>query len=150
MLFLANPLTGDCPMEDSRVSQQPASAASFTGTDLGVGRLDVAGVGRSHVPDRAFQGETGAADRSERVRHAVDEVAAKAHGTVDRLASTANRLVNQVDAGVQRAAKGPKRAWAASLDVVQTHPVQVVAASLAMGFVLGWLSAARRSKFRHD
>jgi len=145
----------DSPVPQPTASQPPApnrsvSAESFTGTDLGVGRLDVARVGRTHVPDQALLGEAGQADRSERVHHVVDQVAAKAHNTVDHLASTANRLVNQVDAGVQRAANGPKRAWAASRDVVQTHPLQVVAGSLAMGFVLGWLSAARRSNFRRD
>ena len=83
-------------------------------------------------------------------RRAVDRVAATAHETVDRLGGRASRLAAKVDEKTQRLVQAPQQAWAFSKDAVSSHPVQAVAASVAAGFVLGWLVRGRLNRHRSD
>ena len=83
-------------------------------------------------------------------RRAVDRVAATAHERVDRLGGRASRLAAKVDEKTQRLVQAPQQAWTYSKDTVSSHPVQAVAASVAAGFVLGWLVRSRLTRHRSD
>ena len=86
----------------------------------------------------------------ESARRAVDRVAATAHETVDRLGGRASRLAAKVDEKTQRLVQAPQQAWAYSKDTVSSHPVPAVAASVAAGFVLGWMFRGRLTRHRSD
>lgn len=86
----------------------------------------------------------------ESARRAVDKVAASAHETVDRLGSRASRLAAQVDEKTQRLVQAPEQVWAYAKDTVSNHPVQAVTASVAAGFVLGWLVRSRLTRHHSD
>jgi ElaB/YqjD/DUF883 family membrane-anchored ribosome-binding protein len=101
---------------------------------------DVAGI-KASFRDDSFDSP----DRSvgSPARRAVDRLSTSAHEKVDRLSGRASKLAAQIDAQTQRLAQAPARAWSYSKGSVQTHPVQAVAASVAVGFLLGWLAGGR-------
>jgi ElaB/YqjD/DUF883 family membrane-anchored ribosome-binding protein len=86
----------------------------------------------------------------ESARRAVDRVAATAHEAVDRLGGRASRLAAKVDEKTQRLVQAPQQARAYSKETVSSRPAQAVAASVAAGFVLGWLVRGRLNRHRSD
>lgn len=80
---------------------------------------------------------------SEAVRHAVDRASASAHETVDRLASTASRFAERIDERAHRMTDAPMRLWHNSRTSLQDHPMQAIAASLVIGFLIGRLTGSR-------
>ena len=86
----------------------------------------------------------------ESARRAVDRVAATAHEAVDRLGGRASRLAAKVDEKTQRLVQAPQQARAYSKETVSSRPAQAVAASVAAGFVLGWLVKGRLTRHRSD
>ena len=122
---------------------------------------DVAGIKASFSLDAgrsASEGSTGLGEGVvslerrgvEAARRAVDRVSATAHETVDRLGGRASRLAAKVDEKTQRLVQAPQQAWTYSKDAVSSHPVPAVAASVAAGFVLGWLVRGRLNRHRSD
>ena len=80
---------------------------------------------------------------SEAMRHAVDRASASAHETVDRVASTASRFAERIDERTRRMTDAPLRLWHNSRTSVQDHPMQAIAASLVIGFLIGRLTGSR-------
>ncbi|WP_421955974.1 DUF883 family protein [Polaromonas sp.] len=74
---------------------------------------------------------------AEPARHAVERVAGGAHEAVDKLANTANRFSGQT----HRLTEAPARALETSRSWVQERPLEAVGVALALGFILGRLSA---------
>ncbi len=111
-------------MDSSGLGQ--AGLGSTTGTQMGSGSMGTSTTG------------TG-----EPVRHAVERASATAHETVDRLAGGASRLADRLDEKTRKLTDAPMRAWETSRTQVQDHPMQAIAASLVIGFLLGRLTGSR-------
>ena len=77
----------------------------------------------------------------EPARSAVDRLSSTAHQTVDKLASTANSTVDLIADQTRRFTDAPAHALDTSKSWVQSRPLQAVGAALAIGFVLGRLTA---------
>ena len=77
----------------------------------------------------------------EPARSAVDRLSSTAHQTVDKLASTANSTVDLIADKTRRFAEAPAQALDTSKSWVQDRPLEAVAAALALGFMLGRLTA---------
>ncbi|MES3010289.1 MAG: hypothetical protein V4738_05880 [Pseudomonadota bacterium] len=73
----------------------------------------------------------------------IDGAATGAHQTVDKLAQTLNRGASTVGQQVQRIVDAPTELADAACGAIQKHPLRAVAISLAVGLVLGRLSASR-------
>jgi ElaB/YqjD/DUF883 family membrane-anchored ribosome-binding protein len=114
------------------LDSSPPGLSGNTGTNLGEGHVALDPMG------------------SESARRAVNRASMTAHEAVDRLAGRASRLAAKVDEKTQRLVQAPRQAWAYSKETVQAHPVQAVAASVAAGFVLGWLVSGGLSRHRSD
>lgn len=114
-----------------------SASSSSTGTHLGSGSMGSPGL----------SGTSGTSGASEQAQHAVDRASSTAHQTVDRVASSAGRWAERFDEQARKLTHAPLRAWETSRSSVQGHPMQAIAASLVMGFLLGRLS---RSRSRHD
>jgi ElaB/YqjD/DUF883 family membrane-anchored ribosome-binding protein len=67
-------------------------------------------------------------------KQAVDRMTSAAHDTVDKVASSASHAA-------QRMADVPIKAYDTSIDWVQQKPLEAVGIALAVGFVLGRLTA---------
>ena len=74
-------------------------------------------------------------------RGVVDRLSSTAHQTVDKLASTANTTVDLIVDKTRRFTDVPAHALDTSKSWVQSRPLEAVAAALAIGFVLGRLTA---------
>lgn len=73
----------------------------------------------------------------------IDGAATGAHQTVDKLTRTLNRGASTVSQQVQRIVDAPTELADAACGAIQKHPLRAVAISLAVGLVLGRLSARR-------
>ncbi len=80
---------------------------------------------------------------SSTLRETIDGAATGAHQTVDKLAHTLTRGASTVGNQVQRMVYAPSELVNASRGVIQTHPLRAVGMSLAVGWVVGRLSARR-------
>ena len=80
-------------------------------------------------------------------RETLERVKDSAHSTVDRLASKAMGWAEKVDEGARRVSDIPVRAWDYSRHTVQQHPLQTIAMSLLVGYLVGRLSGSRGSLF---
>ena len=110
----------------------PSGLAGNTGTNLGQGHVELDHTG------------------SESARRAVDRASTTAHEAVDRLAGRATRLAAQIDEKTQLLVDAPRHAWVYAKESVSSHPAQTVAASMAAGFLLGWLVSGRLSRHSSD
>lgn len=108
------------------------STSTTTGTNMGSGSMGTnmgTNMGGSGTGDQAKQ--------------AVERASTTAHETVDRLASKASRFAGQLDEKNRKLTDAPMRAWETSRTQVQDHPMQAIAASLVIGFLLGRLTGSR-------
>lgn len=76
-------------------------------------------------------------------RRTVDRLSSAAHETVDKFANTARQTANRFSDQTRRMTEAPGRALEYSKSWVHDKPLEAVGAALAVGFVLGWVSARR-------
>lgn len=74
-------------------------------------------------------------------RNTVDRVTTAAHETVDKLASNASHVAERFSDQAHWVSEAPNRALEGSKTWVQDRPLEAVAAALALGFILGRLTA---------
>jgi ElaB/YqjD/DUF883 family membrane-anchored ribosome-binding protein len=74
-------------------------------------------------------------------RNTVDRVSTAAHATVDKLAGSAAHVAERFSDQTRRVAEAPARALDCSKSWVQERPLEAVGAALAIGFILGRLTA---------
>lgn len=74
---------------------------------------------------------------------AIDGAATGAHRTVDKVTHSLNHGASTLGQQVQRIVDAPAELVDAAGGVVRQHPLRAVAISLAVGLVLGRLSAGR-------
>ena len=74
-------------------------------------------------------------------RQAVDRLSTAAHGTVDKLANTAGHAADRLSDQTRRVTEAPVRVLATSKSWVQDKPLEAVGLALALGFILGRLTA---------
>ena len=74
-------------------------------------------------------------------RNTVDRVATAAHETVDKLASDATHVADRFSEQARWVSEAPSRALDSSRSWVQDKPLEAVGAALALGFILGRLTA---------
>ncbi len=75
------------------------------------------------------------------VRSGVDSLSSSAHGTIASLASSASHVADRFADETRRIAEAPGKALQYSKTTVQDSPLQAVGIALAVGFILGRLSA---------
>lgn len=110
------------------------------------GRSSPSGMSQGRDPSEtgsAGLGSTYTTGSGEQAQHAVERASATAHQTVDRLASGASRWADRLDEKTRKLTDAPMRAWETSRTQVQDHPMQAIAASLVIGFLLGRLTGSR-------
>jgi ElaB/YqjD/DUF883 family membrane-anchored ribosome-binding protein len=71
----------------------------------------------------------------------IDKVTEPARNAVDRASSAAHQGVDKLTGGASHVADAPGRALEASRSWVQERPLEAVGAALALGFILGRLTA---------
>lgn len=99
------------------------------------GRSSPSGMSQGRDPSETGSsglGSTYTTGSGEQAHHAVERASATAHQTVDRLDEKTRKLTD-----------APMRAWETSRTQVQDHPMQAIAASLVIGFLLGRLTGSR-------
>ena len=74
-------------------------------------------------------------------RNTVDRVATAAHEPVDKLANNASHVAERFSDQAHWVSEAPNRALEGSKTWVQDRPLEAVAAALALGFILGRLTA---------
>ena len=74
-------------------------------------------------------------------RSTVDRVSAAAHNTVDKLASEATSVADKFSDQARWVADAPRHAMDCSKSWVQDKPLEAVGVALAVGFILGRLTA---------
>lgn len=77
----------------------------------------------------------------EPARNTMDRVSTAAHQTVDKLASEATHAADRFSEQAQRVAEAPRHAVDCSKSWIQDKPLEAVGAALALGFILGRLTA---------
>ncbi len=81
-------------------------------------------------------------DKAARPLHStVDRVSTAAHETVDKLASSASHVADRFSDQTRRVTEAPSQALEFSKSWVQERPLEAVGAALAVGFILGRLTA---------
>ncbi len=133
-------LTGSSSTSGMSSGMSPGTDPSGTGTS-GLGSTYTTGSGS--MGTSGMSGTTGTSGSSEQARHAVERASATAHQTVDRLANGASRWADRLDERTRKLTDAPMRAWETSRTQVQDHPMQAIAASLVIGFLLGRLTGSR-------
>ncbi|MEO7401955.1 MAG: hypothetical protein ABIV07_14520 [Polaromonas sp.] len=74
-------------------------------------------------------------------RNTVDRVSSAAHETVDKLASDASHVADRFSEQARWVSEAPGRALDCSKSWVQERPLEAVGAALALGFIVGRLTA---------
>ena len=74
-------------------------------------------------------------------RNTVDRVSSAAHETVDKLASEASHVADRFSDQARWVSEAPHRALDCSKSWVQERPLEAVGAALALGFIVGRLTA---------
>ncbi|NML84955.1 hypothetical protein [Polaromonas sp.] len=74
-------------------------------------------------------------------RSTVDRVSTAAHDTVNKLASDASHVADRFSDQARWMSEAPTRALESSRSWVQDRPLEAVGAALALGFILGRLTA---------
>ena len=75
------------------------------------------------------------------VRSGVDSLSSSAHGTIASLASSASHVADRFADETRRIAEAPGKALQYSKTSVQDRPLQAVGIALAVGFILGRMTA---------
>lgn len=75
------------------------------------------------------------------IQRGVDRVSSAAHETVDKLASEATHMADRISDQTRRMTEAPTRALECSKSWVQDKPLEAVGIALAVGFVIGRLTA---------
>ena len=78
---------------------------------------------------------------AEPARSTVDRLSSAAHDTVDRLASNATQVADRVSEQTRRVTEAPSQALDYSKSWIQDKPLEAVGVALAVGFILGRLTA---------
>lgn len=74
-------------------------------------------------------------------RSTVDRMSSAAHQTVDKLAGNASHVAGRFSDQTRRVTEAPSHALEYSRSWVQERPLEAVAAALAIGFLVGRLTA---------
>lgn len=74
-------------------------------------------------------------------RSTVDRMSSAAHQTVDTLAGNASHVAERFSDQTRRVTQAPAQAMEYSRSWVQERPLEAVAAALAIGFIMGRLTA---------
>ncbi|OGB07677.1 MAG: hypothetical protein A3E79_06110 [Burkholderiales bacterium RIFCSPHIGHO2_12_FULL_61_11] len=106
------------------------NAASESAVQRGV---ESAGAALHHTIDKV----------ADPARNTVDRVSTAAHATVDKLADSAAHVAERFSDQTRRVTEAPARALECSKSWVQERPLEAVGAALAIGFILGRLTARR-------
>ena len=84
----------------------------------------------------------GSIDRvADPARNTVERLSTAAHETVDKLASNATHVAERFSEQTRRLSDAPVRAVDYSKSWIQERPLEAVGAALAIGFILGRLTA---------
>ena len=103
-----------------------------SGTDKAVQRgVDSAGAALHSTIDKL----------ADPARNTVDRASGAAHKTVDKLASGASHVADRFSEQTRWAAEAPGRAVDCSKSWIQDKPLEAVGAALALGFIIGRLTA---------
>jgi ElaB/YqjD/DUF883 family membrane-anchored ribosome-binding protein len=115
-------------MEDS--SSNPGNPSSGNAGNIQRG-VDSAGAAAHETIDK-LAGPT---------RSTVDRMSNAAHETVDKLASEATHMADRISDQARRMTEAPTRAVECSKSWVQDKPLEAVGIALAVGFIIGRLTA---------
>ena len=74
-------------------------------------------------------------------RNAVDSMSSAAHQTIDKISSGASNTADRFSDQTRRLTEAPGRALDYSKSLVHDRPLEAVGAALALGFILGRLTA---------
>ena len=74
-------------------------------------------------------------------RQAIDSMSNTAHEAVDKLATSAGQTASRFADQTRRLTEAPAKAFEVSKSWVQEKPLEAVGAALALGFILGRLTA---------
>ncbi len=122
-------------------SSSTSGMSSGTSPGMDPSGAGTSGLGSTYTTGSGSMGTSGMS--GEQARHAVERASTTAHETVDRLASGASRWADRLDEKTRKLTDAPMRAWETSRTQVQDHPMQAIAASLVIGFLLGRLTGSR-------
>jgi ElaB/YqjD/DUF883 family membrane-anchored ribosome-binding protein len=78
---------------------------------------------------------------AEPARGTVDRMSSAAHETVDKLASNAAQVADRFSEQTRRVTEAPAQALDYSKSWIQDKPLEAVGVALAVGFILGRLTA---------
>ena len=78
---------------------------------------------------------------AEPARSTVDRLSSAAHETVDKLASNATHMADRFSEQTRRVTDAPVKALDYSKSWIQDKPLEAVGVALAIGFILGRLTA---------
>lgn len=78
---------------------------------------------------------------AEPVRSSVDSLSSAAHQTVDSLASSASHVADRFADETRKISEAPGKAVTYSKTRIQDRPLEAVGIALAVGFILGRLTA---------
>ena len=78
---------------------------------------------------------------AEPARSSVESLSASAHRTVDSLTGGAEQVVDRFSDETRRIAEAPRQALDYSKTCIQDRPLEAVGIALAIGFILGRLTA---------
>jgi ElaB/YqjD/DUF883 family membrane-anchored ribosome-binding protein len=74
-------------------------------------------------------------------RHAIDSLSSTAHETVDKLATSAGNTASRFADQTRRLTEAPGKAVDHSTSMIQNRPFEAVGIALALGFIVGRLTA---------
>ena len=74
-------------------------------------------------------------------RQAVDRLSSSAHDTVDKLASNASQTADRLSDRARRLTEAPAKVMESTKSWIQDKPLEAVGAALALGFIVGRLTA---------
>ena len=109
----------------------PSNASGNAGSDAVKRGVDSAGSTLHSTIDKV----------SDPVRHTVDRVSTAAHETVDKLASGAAGVADRFSDQARWVSEAPGRAMDTSKSWIQDKPLEAVGVALALGFLIGRLTA---------
>ena len=78
---------------------------------------------------------------AEPARSTVDRMSSAAHETVDKLASNASHVADRFSEQTRRVTEAPAQALDYSKSWIQDKPLEAVGMALALGFIIGRLTA---------
>lgn len=118
-------------MEKTSSYPESSSPSTVSGATPGTGAMNAAGSALHSGIDKA----------ADPARQAVDRLSSAAHKTVDRLADGAANVAERFSDQTRRVTEAPKEALEFSRSWVQEKPLEAIGIALAVGFVIGRLTA---------